>query len=65
MTELVTAYRLTGRMDDALALAQEGLRLEPNFRSLREELGWIHLQRGGYSCPASPVGVGATDRLPY
>ena len=46
MTELVTAYRVTGRHDDALALALEGLRLEPNFRSLKEELGWIHLQQG-------------------
>ena len=44
MRELATAFRVKGRCDDAIAIAQDGLKLDPSFRSLREELGWIHLQ---------------------
>jgi adenylate cyclase len=46
IAELARAYSLTGRMDEGLALALEGIRLEPSFRALREELAFIHLARG-------------------
>jgi tetratricopeptide (TPR) repeat protein len=46
IAELARAYSLTGRMDEGLALALEGIRLEPGFRALREELAFIHLARG-------------------
>ncbi len=49
MTELATAYRITGRCDEAVALAQSGLQLEPGFRSLKEGLGWIRLQQGEWA----------------
>jgi TolB-like protein/class 3 adenylate cyclase/tetratricopeptide (TPR) repeat protein len=46
IAELARAYSLTGRNDDGFTLAREGIRLEPSFRALREELAFIQLARG-------------------